>query len=55
MEIGPWVITKNPDKEAKDKPFLVTKRVNQIDISYRNIHGIRSCTYFLLISHLERE
>ncbi|CAD8188667.1 unnamed protein product [Paramecium pentaurelia] len=26
MEIGPWVITKNPDKEAKDKPFLVTKR-----------------------------
>lgn len=27
MEIGPWVIKKNPDTEAKEKPYIVTKRV----------------------------
>ncbi|CAK57062.1 unnamed protein product (macronuclear) [Paramecium tetraurelia] len=26
MEIGPWVITKNPDTAAKDKPYIVKKR-----------------------------
>ncbi|CAD8099112.1 unnamed protein product [Paramecium primaurelia] len=26
MEIGPWVIKKNPDTEAKEKPYIVTKR-----------------------------
>lgn len=31
MEIGPWVIKKNPNAEEKEKPFIVTQRVRYND------------------------